>query len=152
MEYALQNAAPQPTLQHSVRDLDGNCVTVTVFSGVVMVAPAQQRGIVVRTTPEQPGAPVAFYVPQAFGVVLEGAIAVAEATLTHVVVDGRTQMATTYGITDTSVRLVESEQTPGLAWPYLSFTCHSNDLPLGVHYRVTIQHRLNVPTGQPPNA
>jgi hypothetical protein len=37
---------------------------------------------------------------------------------------------------------VESEQSPGLGWPYLSFSCHSNDLPLGVHYRVTIQHPL----------
>jgi hypothetical protein len=152
MQYALQNAAPQPTLQHIVSDLDGNRVTVTVFSGVVMVAPAQQRGIVVRTTPEQPGAPVGFYLPEAFGMAVEGAVAVAEATLTQVVVDGRTQMATTYGITDTSVRLVESEQTPGVAWPYLSFTCHSNDLPLGVHYRVTIQHRPEVPGDQPPNA
>jgi hypothetical protein len=142
MEYALQNAAPQPTLQHLVRDLDGKRVRVIVYSGVVTVAPAQQRGIVVRTTPEQPGAPIGFYVPEAFGVAIDGAVAVAEATLTQVVVDGRTQMATTYGIADIAVRLVESEQSPGLAWPYLSFTCHSNDLSLGVHYRVTIQHPL----------
>jgi hypothetical protein len=152
MEYALQNAAPQPTLQHVVRGLDGKRIIVTVFSGVVTVAPAQQRGIVVRTTPEQPGAPIGFYVPEAFGIAMEGAIAVAEASLTQVVIDGRTQMATSYGITDISVRLVESEQTPGTAWPYLSFTCHSNDLTLGVHYRVTIQHPLAVPNGQPPNA
>ena len=51
-------------------------------------------------------------------------------------------MATTYGLADITVRLVESEQSPGLGWPYLSFSCHSNDLPLGVHYRVTIQHPL----------
>ena len=111
-----------------------------VFSGVVTVAPAQQRGIVVRTTAEQPGTPIGFYVPEAFGVTLEGAIAVAEATLTRVVIDGRTQMATAYGVGDVIVRLVESEQSPGMGWPYLSFSCHSNDLPLGVHYRVTIQH------------
>ena len=142
MDYALQNAAPQPTLQHLVRDVDGKRIRVVVFSGVVAVAPAVQRGIVVRTTAEQPGAPIGFYVPEAFGIMLDGAIAVAEATLTQVVVDGRTQMRTTYGIADIAVRLVESEQTPGMGWPYLSFTCHSNDLPLGVHYRVTIQHHL----------
>lgn len=140
MQYALQNAAPQPTLQHLVTDLDGRPVRVVVFSGVVTVAPAQQRGIVVRTTAEQPGAPIGFYVPEAFGVPLEGAVAVVEATPTQVVVDGRTQMATAYGIGDITVRLVESEQTPGMAWPFLSFSCHSNDLSLGVHYRVTIQH------------
>ncbi len=142
MQYTLQNAAPQPTLQHLVRDIDGKRIRVIVFSGVVTVAPAQQRGIVVRTTAEQPGAPIGFYVPEAFGIMLDGAIVVAEATLTQVVVDGRTQMATAYGISDITVRLVESEQTPGMGWPYLSFTCHSNDLPLGVHYRVTIQHPL----------
>ena len=142
MQYALQNAAPQPTLQHLVRDIDGKRIRVIVFSGVVSVAPAQQRGIVVRTTPEQPAAPIGFYVPEAFGIVVDGAIAVAEASLTQVVVDGRTQMATTYGLADITVRLVESEQSPGLGWPYLSFSCHSNDLPLGVHYRVTIQHPL----------
>lgn len=140
MQYALQNAAPQPTLQHLVTDLDGRPIRVVVFSGVVTVAPAQQRGIVVRTTAEQPGAPIGFYVPEAFGVPLEGAVAVVEATPTQVVVDGRTQMATAYGVGDITVRLVESEQTPGMAWPFLSFSCHSNDLPLGVHYRVTIQH------------
>ncbi len=140
MQYALQNAAPQPTLQHTVTDVDGQSARVVTFSGVVAVAPAQQRGIVVRTTAEQPGAPIGFYVPEAFGISLDGAIAVAEATLTQVVVDGRTQMATAYGVGDVAVRLVESEQTPGIGWPYLSFTCHSNDLPLGVHYRVTIQH------------
>jgi len=140
MDYTLQNAAPQPTLQHIVRDIDGKRVRVVVFSGVVAVAPAQQRGIVVRTTAEQPGAPIGFYVPEAFGIPLEGAIAVAEANLTQVAIDGRTQMATTYGISDITVRLVESEQTPGMGWPYLSFTCHSNDLALGVHYRVTVQH------------
>ena len=142
MDYALQNAAPQPTLQHLVRDIDGKRIRIIVFSGVVTVAPAQQRGIVVRTTPEQPGAPVGFYVPEAFGVAPDGAIAVAEATFTQVVVDGRTQMATAYGIDDITVRLVASEQTPAMAWPYLSFTCHSNDLPLSVHYRVTVQHPL----------
>ncbi len=142
MQYTLQNAAPQPTLQHLVRDIDGKRIRVIVFSGVVTVAPAQQRGIVVRTTAEQPGAPIGFYVPEAFGIMLDGAIVVAEATLTQVVVDGRTQMATAYGVSDVTVRLVESEQTPGMGWPYLSFTCHSNDLPLGVHYRVTIQHPL----------
>jgi hypothetical protein len=140
MEYALQNAAPQPTLQHIVRDLDGKRVRVIVFSGVVTVGPAQQRGIVVRTTAEQPGAPIGFYVPQAFPIPLAGAIAVVEATLTQIVVDGRTQMATAYGLSDIAVRLVEADATPGMAWPYLSFTCHSNDLALGVHYRVTIQH------------
>jgi len=140
MQYALQNAAPQPTLQHVVTDLEGHPLRVVIFSGVVTVAPAQQRGIVVRTTPEQPGAPIGFYVPEAFGIAIDRAVAVAEATLTQVVVDGRTQMATTYGIADITVRLVESEQTPGIAWPYLSFSCHSNDLALGVHYRVTIQH------------
>lgn len=142
MQYTLQNAAPQPTLQHLVRDIDGKRIRVIVFSGVVTVAPAQQRGIVVRTTAEQPGAPIGFYVPEAFGIMLQDAIVVAEATLTQVVVDGRTQMATAYGISDITVRLVEAEQTPGMGWPYLSFTCHSNDLPLGVHYRVTIQHPL----------
>ena len=140
MSYALQNAAPQPTLQHIVTAIDGGRVRVIVFSGVVTVAPANPRGIVVRTTVEQPGAPIGFYVPEAFGVPLEGAIAVAEATLTQVVIDGRTQMATAYGLADITVRLVESEQTPGKGWPFLSFTCHSNDLALGVHYRVTIQH------------
>ena len=142
MEYALQNAAPQPTLQHLVRDLDGKRIRVITFSGVVTVAPAQQRGIVVRTTAEQPGAPIGFYVPEAFGITLNKAIAVVEANLTQVVVDGRTQMATAYGLTDITVRLVESEQTPGIGWPYVSFTCHSNDLALGVHYRVTVQHPL----------
>jgi len=142
MEYAVQNAAPQPTLQHIVREVDGRRARVIVFSGVVTVAPAQQRGIVVRTTPQQPGAPVGFYVPDAFGIPLQEAVAVGEAALTQVVVDGRTQMATTYGVADTKVRLVESEQTPGVGWPYLTFTCHSNDLGLGVHYRVTVQHPL----------
>lgn len=136
----MQNAAPQPTLQHVVTGPDGRQLRVIVFTGVLTVAPAQNRGIVVRTTTEQPGAPVGLYVPEAFAITLEGAVAVAEATLTQVVVDGRTQMATAYGIADVTVRLVESEQTPGKGWPYLSFTCHSNDLPLGVHYRVTIQH------------
>ena len=150
MDYALQNAAPQPTLQHLVRDIDGKRVRVVVFSGVVSVAPAQQRGIVVRTTAEQPGAPIGFYVPGAFGIPLEGAIAVAEANLTQVVVDGRTQMATTYGISDITVRLVEADQTPGMGWPYLSFTCHSNDLALGVHYRVTVQHPPVQPAQQTP--
>jgi len=144
MDYALQDAAPQHTLQHIVREVDGRRARVIVFSGVVTVAPAQQRGIVVRTTPQQPGAHVGFYVPDAFGIPLEGAVAVAETGLTQVVVDGRTQMATTYGVADTKVRMVESEQTPGMAWPYLSFTCHSNDLALGVHYRVTVQHPLAV--------
>jgi hypothetical protein len=138
--YALQNAAPQPTLQHNVTDLEGQPLRIIVFSGIVTVAPAQQRGIVVRTTAEQPGSPIGFYVPEAFGVALDGAIAVVEATLTRVVVDGRTQMATAYGVGDVTVRLVESEQTPGKGWPFVSFSCHSNDLPLGVHYRVTIQH------------
>jgi len=142
MQYALQNAAPQPTLQHLVRDLDGKRVKLITFSGVVTVAPAQQRGIVVRTTPEQPGAPVGFYVPDAFGIPVDDAIAVVEATPTQVVIDGRTQMATAYGLSDITVRLVESEQSPGVGWPYLSFTCHSNDLALGVHYRLTIQHPL----------
>ena len=142
MEYVLQNAAPQPTLQHLMRDLDGKRIRVITFSGVVTVGPAQQRGIVVRTTAEQPGAPIGFYVPEAFGITLDKAIAAVEATLTQVVVDGRTQMATAYGLSDIAVRLVESEQTPGLGWPYISFTCHSNDLALGVHYRVTIQHPL----------
>ena len=140
MQYALQSAAPQPTLQHHVTDLEGQPLRIIVFSGVVTVAPAQQRGIVVRTTPEQPGAPIGFYVPEAFGIPLENATAVAEATLTQVVVDGRTQTATAYGVSDVAVRLVEAEQTPGKGWPYLSFTCHSQDLALGVHYRVTIQH------------
>jgi hypothetical protein len=140
VSYALQNAAPQPTLQHIVTDPDGGPLRIIVFSGVVTVAPANPRGIVVRTTVEQPGAPIGFYVPEAFGVPLVGAVAVAEATLTQVVIDGRTQMATAYGVGDITVRLVESEQTPGKVWPFLSFTCHSNDLPLGVHYRVTIQH------------
>jgi hypothetical protein len=149
MQYALLNAAPQPTLQHAVTDLEGRPAMVITFSGVVTVAPAQQRGIIVRTTPEQPGAPVGFYVPEAFGITLDGAIAVVEATLTQVVVDGRTQIATTYGLADTTVRLVESEQTPGKGWPYISFTCHSNDLPLGVHYRVTVQHPLAAPVSDP---
>ena len=142
MDYVLQNAAPQPTLQHLVRDLEGKRITVITFSGVVTVAPAQQRGIVVRTTADQPGAPIGFYVPEAFGVPLDKAVAVVEATLTQVVVDGRTQMATAYGLSDITVRLVESEQTPGVGWPYISFTCHSNDLALGVHYRVTVQHPM----------
>ena len=142
MEYALQNAAPQPTLRYDVTDLDGRPARVVIFSGVVSVAPAQNRGIVVRTTAEQPGSPIGFYVPEAFGIPLTGAIAVVEATPTQVVVDGRTQMATAYGVGDATVRLVESEQAPGKGWPYLSFSCHSNDLPLGVHYRVTIQHPL----------
>ena len=119
MEYALQNAAPQPTLQHIVTDVDGHRAMVVTFSGVVMVAPAQQRGIVVRTTVDQPGAPIGFYVPEAFGIALAGAIAVVEVTPT---------------------------QAPGMAWPYLSFTCHSNGLPLGVHYRVTVQHPENAST------
>ena len=140
VQYAVQNAAPQPTLQHVVTDPEGHALRIVIFSGVVAVAPAQPRGIVVRTSVEQPGAPVGLYLPEAFGIPLAGAIAVAEATLTQVVVDGRTQMATAYGVGDVAVRLVESEQTPGLGWPYFSFTCHSNDLPLGVHYRVTIQH------------
>jgi hypothetical protein len=152
MQYALQNAAPQPTLQHAVTDLEGRPLRVVVFSGVVTVAPAQQRGIVVRTTPEQPGAPIGFYVPEAFGIALDGAVAVAEATLTQVVVDGRTQMATAYGIADVTVRLVESEQSPGMGWPYLSFSCHSNDLSLGVHYRVTIQHPVETQTDQSRSA
>ena len=142
MQYALLNAAPQPTLQYNVTDIDGHAARILVFSGVVNVAPAQQRGIVVRTTVEQPGAPVGFYVPDAFAVPLAGAIVVAEATSTTIVVDGRTQMATAYGVSDVVVRLVEADQTPGSAWPYLSFTCHSQDLPLGVGYRVTIQHPL----------
>jgi hypothetical protein len=145
MDYVLQNAAPQPTLQHLVRDLDGKRIKVITFSGVVTVAPAQQRGIVVRTTAEQPGAPIGFYVPEAFGITLDNAVAVVEATLTQVVVDGRTQMATAYGLSDITVRLVESEQTPGFGWPYVSFTCHSNDLALGVHYRVTVQHSMEEP-------
>jgi len=153
MDYAVQNAAPQPTLQHIVREVDGRRARVIVFSGVVTVAPAQQRGIVVRTTPQQPGATVGFYVPDAFGIPLEDAVAVAETALTQVIVDGRTQMATTYGVADTKVRLVESEQTPGMGWPYLSFTCHSNDLGLGVHYRVTVQHPLAVnPQPKPATA
>jgi len=157
MDYAVQNAAPEPTLQHIVREVDGRRARVIVFTGVVSVAPAQQRGIVVRTTPQQPGAHVGFYVPDAFGIPLEGAVAVAEAGLTQVVVDGRTQMATTFGIADTKVRLVESEQSPGMGWPYLSFTCHSNDLALGVHYRVTVQHPLIVdqqskPATPPPSS
>ena len=145
MDYVLQNAAPQPTLQHLVRDVDGKRIKVITFSGVVTVAPAQQRGIVVRTTAEQPGAPIGFYVPEAFGITLDQAVAVVEATLTQVVVDGRTQMATAYGLSDITVRLVESEQTPGFGWPYVSFTCHSNDLALGVHYRVTVQHSMEAP-------
>jgi len=156
MEYAVQNAAPQPTLQHIVREVDGRRARLIVFSGVVTVAPAQQRGIVVRTTPQQPGAHVGFYVPDAFGIPLEDAVAIAETSLTQVVVDGRTQMATTYGVADTKVRLVESEQSPGMGWPYLSFTCHSNDLGLGVYYRVTVQHPLAVnpearPATPPPS-
>jgi hypothetical protein len=151
MEYALLNAAAQPTMQHLVRDLDGKRIKVITFSGVVTVGPAQQRGIVVRTTADQPGAPIGFYVPEAFGITLDRAIAVVEATLTQVVVDGRTQMATAYGLTDITVRLVESEQTPGIGWPYVSFTCHSNDLALGVHYRVTVQHPLQ-PAPQAPAA
>ena len=54
-------------------------------------------------------------------------------------------MATAYGLSDITVRLVESEQTPGMGWPYVSFTCHSNDLALGVHYRVTVQHPMEAP-------
>ncbi|MEP7202537.1 MAG: hypothetical protein ABI894_08010 [Ilumatobacteraceae bacterium] len=150
MQYALQNAAPQPTLQHLVRDLEGKRVKLITFSGVVTVAPAQQRGIVVRTTPDVPGAPVGFYVPDAFGVPTIDAIVVVEATPTQVVIDGRTQMATAYGLSDITVRLVESEQAPGVGWPYLSFTCHSNDLALGVHYRVTIQHPLPRPAAPTP--
>jgi hypothetical protein len=146
-EYALQNAAAQPTLLQTVRDVEGRRARLIVFSGVVTVAPANPRGIVVRTTVEQPGAPIGLYVPEAFGVPIDGAVAIAEASLTQVVVDGRTQMATAYGISDVAVRLVESEQSPGKAWPYLSFTCHSNDLPIGVHYRVTIQHPVT--TDQP---
>jgi hypothetical protein len=142
MQYALQNAAPQPTLQYNVTDLGGQPARIVVFGGVVNVGPAQQRGIVVRTTVDQPGAPVGFYVPEGFAVPLAAATAVAEATLTQVVVDGRTQIATAYGVSDVAVRLVESEQNPGMGWPYLSFTCHSQDLPLGVHYQVTIQHPL----------
>lgn len=145
-EYALQNAAAQPTLLQTVRDVEGRRVRLIVFTGTVTVAPTNPRGIVVRTTVEQPGSPVGFYVPEAFGVPLQGADAVAEAGLTEVVVDGRTQMATAYGIRDITVRLVESEQSPGKGWPYLSFTCHSNDLPIGVHYRVTIQHPVETPT------
>ncbi|HEY7625638.1 MAG TPA: hypothetical protein VH761_01170 [Ilumatobacteraceae bacterium] len=151
-DYALQNAAPQPTLQQIVRDEQGRRARLVVFSGVVSVAPAQQRGIVVRTTVEQPGAPVGFYVPEAFGLPVEGAVAVAEATPTQIVIDGRTQMATAYGVSDVAVRLVESEQTPGKAWPYLSFTCHSNDLALSVHYRVTIQYPMETPTSTTPAA
>ena len=146
VEYALQNAAAQPTLLQTIRDVDGRRARLIIFSGFVTVAPTNPRGIVVRTTVEQPGAPIGFYVPEAFGVPLEGAVAVAEAGLTEVVVDGRTQMATAYGIRDITVRLVESEQSHGKGWPYLSFTCHSNDLALGVHYRVTIQHPVETPT------
>jgi hypothetical protein len=145
-EYALQNATAQPTLLQTIRDVDGRRARLIIFTGVVTVAPTNPRGIVVRTTVEQPGAPIGFYVPEAFGVPLPGAVAVAEAGLTEVVVDGRTQMATAYGIRDVTVRLVESEQSPGKGWPYLSFTCHSNDLPIGVHYRVTIQHPVETPT------
>ena len=142
MQYALQNAAAQPTLQYNVTDIDGQPARIVVFSGVANVAPAQQRGIVVRTTVDQPGAPLGFYVPEAFAIPLAGATAVAEATPTSVVVDGRTQMATAYGVSDIAVRLVEAEQTPGSGWPYLSFACHSNDLPLGVSYRITVQYPL----------
>ena len=154
MSYAVQNAAPQPTLQHVVADLDGRSLRVIVFSGVVTVAPAQQRGH--RRAHHRRPAGRADRLLRAGGVrrALDGAIAVAEATLTQVVVDGRTQMATAYGIADVTVRLVESEQTPGKGWPYLSFTCHSNDLALGVHYRVTIQHpeptRSPSPDSRPP--
>lgn len=149
VEYALQNAAPQPTLQQIVRDAEGRRARLVVFSGVVSVAPALQRGIVVRTTVEQPGSPVGFYVPEAFGVPLDGAVVVVEATPTQVVVDGRTQMATAYGVGDVTVRLVEAEQTPGKGWPFLSFSCHSNGLPLAVHYRVTIQHPIEPTTPAP---
>ncbi len=92
-----------------------------IFSGVVTVAPAQQRGIVVRTTDEQPGSPIGFYVPEAFGVALDGAVAVVEATPTQVVVDGRTQMATAYGVGDVdgAPRRIRADARPGLAVPHL---------------------------------
>jgi hypothetical protein len=77
MEYKLQNAAPQPTLHYTVTDLDGRPARLVAFSGVVTVAPGQQRGVVVRTTVEQPGSPIGFYVPEAFAVPLARAIAVA---------------------------------------------------------------------------
>lgn len=140
IDYSVQNAAPQPTLQHIVTDGDGKQVRLVTFSGVVAVAPAPQRGVIVRTTAEQPGSPIGFYVPEAFAVPLDGAVVVVEVTPTRLVVDGRTQIATAYGIGEAMVRLVESEQTPGQGWPYLSFSCYSNALSLGVHYRVTIQH------------
>jgi hypothetical protein len=146
MEYKLQSAAPQPTLQYGVRDLEGQRQWVVIFSGVVNVNPAQPRSIVVRTTVEQPGISIGFYVPEAFGMPLAGAVVAAEASLARVVIDGRTQVATAYGISDVAVRLVEAEQTPGMGWPYLSFTCHSQDLAIGVQYRVTAQHPLARPT------
>jgi hypothetical protein len=146
MDYKLQNAAPQPTMQYGVRDLEGHRQWIVIFSGVVNVVPAQQRGIVVRTTVEQPGVPIGFYVPEAFGLPMADAVAAAEASLSRVVIDGRTQIATAYGVSDVAVRLVEADQTPGMGWPYLSFTCHSQDLTLGVQYRVTVQHPLPKPT------
>ena len=99
MQYALQNAAPQPTLQHAVTDLEGRPALVITFSGVVTVAPAQQRGIIVRTTPEQPGAPVGFYVPEAFGITLDGATAVVEASLTQVVETSRIALVSAHART-----------------------------------------------------
>jgi hypothetical protein len=147
MEYKLQSAAPQPTVQYGVRDLEGQRQWIVIFSGVVNVAPAQQRGVVVRTTVEQPGMPIGFYVPEAFGLPLEGAVVAAEVSLARVIVDGRTQVATAYGVSDVAVRLVEADKTPGMGWPYLSFTCHSQDLALGVQYRVTVHHPLQRPVG-----
>ena len=139
----MQNAAPQPTLEHLVRDIHGKRIRVIVFSGVVSVAPAQQRGIVVRTTPEQPAAPIGFYVPEAFGIVVDGAIAVAEAILDpgrrrRPNPDGRQPMGSP------TSRCVWSSRNshPGSAGRISASSCHSNDLPLGVHYRVTIQHPL----------
>ena len=75
MQYALQNAAPKPTLQHLVRDIEGKRVKLITFSGVVDGRRTAARHRRAQRTPEQPGAPVGFYVPEAFG------IPVAEATV-----------------------------------------------------------------------
>jgi hypothetical protein len=138
MDYTLQNAAPQPTLQHIVRDIDGKRVRVIVFSGVVAIAPAQQH--TASSCAPRLNNRRADRVLRTGGVrrPLEGAIAVAEANL-QVVVDGRTQMATAWDQQHRGPSGRSGQTGHGMAVSQLHMPL--NDLALGVHYRVTVSIR-----------
>jgi hypothetical protein len=140
MPYQVSAQRPDPVLDIVVTDAaTGVPRRMTVLSGVLAVAPAEQRGMRMYVRGQQPeGEQAGLYLTDLGPLPLEGEIAVsAEASLSQVVVNARIDnVEMVYGIGDVTAQLMPGQDGRD-RWPLLTFTCYGQQ-PLGIRYRVTL--------------